>query len=154
MGFLNYGLVLNILLTTYHSTFLQGRLFTWRALWTKVYFFMAGYLFIQFMHFYPFQFPPQPDSICCLSFSDPLPIVWSSPNPPVWFEWPSFLFVVAIFYCLPCRAFTHSSADGQLAGFRVLAVGSSVAMALRKLCVFPLRDFIGYTPRSGITGMR
>lgn len=117
----------------------------------KVYFFMAGYLFIQFMHFYPFQFPPQPDSICCLSFSDPLPIVWSSPNPPVWFR-VAFLPFCGCDIPLSTRAApsrTHLLMDSLLASASWLL---EVVLRWRwGSCVFPLRDFIRYTPRSGIT---
>lgn len=113
---------------------------------------MAGYLFFQFMLFYPFQFPPQPDSICRLSFSDLLPTVWSSPSPPVWFR---VTFFIPLYGCsiplstpaVPSR--THLLMDSLLASASWLL---EVVLQWRwGSCVFPLRDFIRYMPRSGIS---
>ena len=48
--------------------------------------------------------------------------------------------------------FIHSSADGQLGCFHVLAIVNSAAMNTGVHVSFTIVVFLGYMPRSGITG--
>ena len=48
--------------------------------------------------------------------------------------------------------FIHSSVNGHLGCFHVLAVVNSAAMDIRVRVSFQCIVFSGYTPRSGITG--
>ena len=48
--------------------------------------------------------------------------------------------------------FIHSSVDGHLGCFHVLAIVNSAAMNIGMLVSFQIMVFSGYVPRSGIAG--
>ena len=51
-----------------------------------------------------------------------------------------------------CHIFIHSSGDGQLGCFHVLAVVNSAAMNIGVHVSFQIRVFSRYIPRTGIAG--
>ena len=54
--------------------------------------------------------------------------------------------------CTHCIFFIHSSVDGHLHCFHVLAIVNSAAMNLRVHVSFQVIILSGYMPRSGIAG--
>ena len=51
-----------------------------------------------------------------------------------------------------CHIFIHSSVDGRLGGFHVLAVVNSAAVNTKVHVSFGIMVFSRYMPRSGIAG--
>ena len=49
--------------------------------------------------------------------------------------------------------YIHSSVDGHLGGFYVLAIINSAAMNIEIHVSFRIRYFLGYIPSSGIAGL-
>ena len=49
-------------------------------------------------------------------------------------------------------SFIHSSVNGHLGCFHVLAIVNSAAMNFKVHVSFQIRVFLGYTPRSGVAG--
>ena len=108
----------------------------------KFTFFMSGY-FCFFGSCFSIHFSFHLNLISyaiCLSLSDLLPMVWSSPNPPVLFQVTllySFFYGKQYSFVYMYHILMHSSANGQFGGFHVLAIQSSVAVAFRFMCLSP-----------------
>ena len=98
--------------------------------------------------------------------SDLLHLVWSSLGPSMLLQWHYFILFYGwvVFHCVcvcvcVCVCihthhifFIHSSVDGHLGCFHVLAIVSSAAMNIGVHVSFWIRAFSGYMPRSGIAG--
>ena len=63
----------------------------------------------------------------------------------------SFLWLSSILLCMH-HIFIHSSADGHLGCFCVLAVINIAAMNIGVHVAFQIMFFLGYMPRSGFAG--
>ena len=64
----------------------------------------------------------------------------------------SFLWLSNIPLCMYHSFFIHSSVDGHLACFHVLAVVNSAAVNIGEFVFFSILVSSGYMPRSGIAG--
>ena len=63
------------------------------------------------------------------------------------------MFYVLVSHCICVyHLFTHSSVDGHLGCFHVLAILSSAAVNIAVHVSFQIMVFSGYMPRSGIDG--
>ena len=65
----------------------------------------------------------------------------------------SFFCGWVVFHCIYIHIFfIHSSVDGHLSYFHVLAIVNSAAMDIGVHVSFQIRVFSGYMPKSGIVG--
>ena len=89
----------------------------------------------------------------CLSLSDLLHSVWQSLGPSMLLWMALFLFYGwVILHLYMYHIFIHSSVDGHLGCFHVLAIVNSAAVNIGVHVSFRILVLSGYMPRSGIAG--